>query len=115
MPFAGWQRLTWVFQKRPGEEDGVGRLREPVRADGRVEVRWGDWSISVVAASSLTENTGGWDGLSLTQQGAPAAPDWCTALVLPGGLGGLSGAQQSAPDKTALAFCSAPRPADKLC
>ena len=85
-PFAGWERLTWVFQKRPGlyTKDGVGRLREAVRADGQVEVRWADWSTSVVAAASHTENKLGWDGLSgwqtLSNQKAQAENHYLTTF-----------------------------------
>ena len=64
-PHPGWEKGTWVFEKRPGmlTEDGVGRLHEAVRADRQVDVRWSGWSTSFVAADSLTENT--WLGIGL--------------------------------------------------
>ena len=49
--------------------------------DGKVEVRWGNWSTSVVEAASLTENKQGWDVLSKKQTFQIFHSECATSLV----------------------------------
>jgi hypothetical protein len=63
----GWADGTWVFQPRGRRADGVGRLRGAIGGNGKVEVRWANWSTSTVKAATLVENAAGYDGLSQAQ------------------------------------------------